>query len=394
MAEMFEQTLISSTRSVNVDPFRIEGRTVTPECPTPWSVIKRRLRGGRQEGVDLVEIDNGRVRLRIVPTRGMNILDAQMGDLRLGWDSPVEEVVHPMFIDPHERGGIGWLAGFNEYVARCGLEWFGAPAQDDHHEAAGEAPAGPLTLHGKVSNTPASELSLHVDPTPPYRITLRGVVRERMLFGPKLELITEISTEPGEAGFRIADRVVNRGSSNEEFGLLYHVNHGRPLLEEGARFIAPAKRVTPATERATAGGVESYPLMGPPEPGYAEKVYFMTLHGDVNGQTRVMLQSRAADRGVSLSWSTAQLPCFTLWKSTQAEADGYVTGLEPCTHYPRPRPAEREAGRVPKLGPGQSHEAAIDFALHATGEEVADAADRIERIQQGREPRIDPQPPG
>ncbi|SVC42221.1 uncharacterized protein METZ01_LOCUS295075, partial [marine metagenome] len=63
-----------------------------------WSINKRTLHGGKQEGVDLVEVDNGRLQFRVIPTRGMSVLDVTLGDVRLGWNSPVKEVVHPSYI--------------------------------------------------------------------------------------------------------------------------------------------------------------------------------------------------------------------------------------------------------------------------------------------------------
>jgi Domain of unknown function (DUF4432) len=85
------------------------------------------LHGGKQDGVDLIVVDNGRMTITLVPTRGMGILRVVMGDLRLGWDSPVREVVHPKYINLEARGGLGWLEGFNEWLARCGLEWPATP---------------------------------------------------------------------------------------------------------------------------------------------------------------------------------------------------------------------------------------------------------------------------
>ena len=66
----------------------------------------------------------------------------------------------------------------------------------------------------------------------------------------------------------------------------------------------------------------------------------------------MLLHNAAADRGLCLEFSLEQLPCFTLWKNTQAEADGYVAGIEPSTDYPNPREFEREQGRVLTLVPG------------------------------------------
>jgi hypothetical protein len=57
----------------------------------------------------------------------MSLLKVTSGDLTLGWNSPVKEVVHPQFINLQSRGGLGWLEGFNEWMVRCGLEWPAIP---------------------------------------------------------------------------------------------------------------------------------------------------------------------------------------------------------------------------------------------------------------------------
>ena len=62
-----------------------------------------------------------------------------------------------------------------------------------------------------------------------------------------------------------------------------------------------------------------------------------------------MLRNHAGDRGVVLRFDKDQLPAFTLWKNTGGLRDGYVTGLEPGTNYPNPRPFERRTDRVVTL---------------------------------------------
>src|SRR3954466_15825591 len=60
-----------------------------------WKVALRTLHGGRQEGVQVIEGDNGVLTFPIVPSRGFEVWKAQAGSLRLGWDSPVKEIIHP-----------------------------------------------------------------------------------------------------------------------------------------------------------------------------------------------------------------------------------------------------------------------------------------------------------
>ena len=67
-----------------------------------------------------------------------------------------------------------------------------------------------------------------------------------------------------------------------------------------------------------------------------------------------MLRDGKGEAGVALRFDRAQLPAFTLWKNTGGLKSGYVTGLEPGTNYPNPKPFEKERGRVVTLEPGGS----------------------------------------
>ena len=101
--------------------------------------------------------------------------------------------MHPSLINLNNRGGLGWLEGFNEWLCRCGMEWNGQPGTDRVINNMGEETTMELTLHGRIANLPAQEVLLIAERDPPYRLTLRGIVHERMFNGPKLELTTELS---------------------------------------------------------------------------------------------------------------------------------------------------------------------------------------------------------
>ena len=184
--------LTSVENNTNVAEFETSGKR--------WSVRKTTLRGGRSEGCELVTIDNGNLMIRVIPTRGMNILDIVHGEVRVGWNSPVPEVIHPKYIDLESRGGLGWLEGFNEWMVRCGLEFAGHPGTDEMVSNTGEISTQTLTLHGKIGNIPASEVSLVVDGN---TIRLRGTVYEKFFYGPKFKLVTEIATQIGSHSWSI-----------------------------------------------------------------------------------------------------------------------------------------------------------------------------------------------
>lgn len=395
LAQAYQKTLIGPDSSKDVF---LDGKQFTPAGSVPWSLRLETLHGGKQEGTRLLTLSNGVLRITLVPSRGMSILDVTRQPpgkpaFRLGWESPVREVVHPAYMNLQARGGLGWLEGFNEFLCRCGLENVGQPGKDVIVTNTGAKAEVDLTLHGKIANIPASFVEVVVDPQPPHRIHIRGRVEEKMLFGPILELHTELSTEPGSAEFRVEDRVINKGGTPQEFQLLYHTNVGKPLLREGARVLAPVKQVTPFNERA-AEDVKNYGQIAGPRPGYVEQVYLLRPLADEAGKTRVLIQSKDASQGVALRYDVKQLPYLTLWKNTAAEADGYVIGVEPGTSYPNPRRVERQQGRVPKLAPGETYRAVLDFAVLTTPEDVRRVAEEIRTLQQTHPARIDAKPEG
>lgn len=388
-AEPFRQVLTSAARGIRTDQWTLTHRDLG--TPTPWSIRKLTLHGGRQEGVEVIVVDNGVLTFTVVPTRGMGILEATAGDVRLGWDSPVKEVVHPQYIHLDSRGGLGWLEGFNEWMTRCGLEWSGHPGRDEFVNNVGERTEVSLSLHGRIANLPASEVEVVVDRTPPFRLRVRGRVDERMFYGPQLELWTEISTDPASAGFRIEDSITNRSGHEQEFQTLYHCNFGAPLLEGGAKFVGAIRRVTPFNTRA-ATDVERFAEYAGPTKGFVEQVYCLEPAADSNGRSAIMLQGARGDRGVALSFSIEQLPYVTLWKNLAATEEGYVTGLEPGTSFPYTRRIERLSGRVPKLAPGANRKLTLDVAVLLVREDVTAAAAEIKRIQGGRAVQIDKEP--
>jgi hypothetical protein len=387
----FRQTLTSAERNLRLETWQVTSRDFDFKSAAPWSVRKHTLRGGKQEGVDVIVVDNGKLSFTVVPTRGMGVLKVEMGDMRLGWDSPVKEVVHPQFVNLESRGGLGWLEGFNEWMVRCGLEFAGHPGRDKFINNVGDEAEMDLTLHGKVANIPASEVEVVIDREPPHRIRVRGRVDERMFYGPKLELWTEISTEPGSNAYRIEDTLTNHGAFEQEYQIIYHANYGPPLLGAGAQFVGAVKQVVPFNAHA-AKGLDAYASYAGPTKGFVEQVYCLYPYADADNRTMIMLQSADGERAASMRFSTRQLPYVTLWKNTNAVEEGYVTGLEPGTGFPYNRRVERKFGRVPKLGPHGEVRFAIDFAVHSGKDEVGRAAAEVARIQAGRRTQIVAEP--
>lgn len=391
-AEPGEHVLTSVAAGLGEPTWQLSSRDVKFQSPVAWSVKRFALHGGKQEGCELIVLDNGKLKITVVPTRGMSVLEVTDGDVRLGWNSPVKQVVHPQFMRLESRDGLGWLEGFNEWMVRCGLEFAGHPGKDEFVNNVGQTATMDLTLHGKIGNIPASEVSVAVDPESPHRIRIKGTVFEQAFYGPKFELATEISTEPGSDTFRIEDRVTNHGAFEQEYQVIYHCNYGPPLLEKGSKVLAAAKRISPFNAHA-ADGLKQWQTYAAPTKGFIEQVYCLEPIADAEGRGLVMLENAVADRAVTMRWNTDSLPYLTVWKNTAAMDDGYVTGLEPGTGYPYNRKIERFSGRVPKLAPNATREFRLEIGIHVGKERVAEQVAAVAKLQGKTAPTSTTTPP-
>ena len=368
------KVLTDADHDISVKSWEISSDGVGDKAdPANWSVTKRTLSGGRQEGVEIIDVDNGAMTFTVVPTRGLNVWTAAVGDLRLGWDSPVKEIVHPQFVNLTARGGCGWHDGFGEWISRCGLESFGPPCKDGERF---------LTLHGRVNYIPASFVEVLYEQLPTPRILIRGTVNETLMFGPQLRLMTEIATEIGKPALTLSDTVTNLGAGPQEWQTLYHINFGTPLVSEGAEFIAPVKRVAPRDSRAAENMSRWNAYEGPHPVGYREEVYLMELYADHRGNTETLLRSADGSQGALVSYNVQELPFMVLWKNEGPLKDGYVNGVEPATGFPYPAPSERTAGRVPRIDAGETYHMQVTITALTSRDEIQDAVSRISSLQQ------------
>jgi hypothetical protein len=372
-------TLLDLEQDVVVEQILL-GPDKLGEAAAGCSVAKRVLQAGPSRGVDVVEVNNGAFRFVVVPTRGMGIWRASLGNVHLGWSSPVKGPVHPGLVRLWEPSGLGWLDGFDELLCRCGLESNGAPEF---------TPDGALRypLHGRIANTPAHRLELAVDDAT-GQIALSGTCDEARLFGNKLRLVSTVRTSAGRPGMTVTDQITNLSAEPAELELLYHINFGTPLLGPGARVVLPAARIAPRDDVAV-GNLADWDLYGPETPGSLEAVFFAELQADAAGDTQALLHGAAGDQGVSLRFNRRQFPCFTLWKNRQAAADGYVTGLEPGINFPNPKSFERERGRVAVLPPGASRSFEIEMEVYADRAGVSAAEKAIDALRQSKTEILD-----
>ncbi|CAK6493825.1 hypothetical protein PANNVG_02055 [Pantoea sp. Nvir] len=348
-----------------------------------FSLQQKVLHGGKQEGSKVLTITskNG-LTIALSPTRGMDLLHVNGDGIRLGWDSPVDEVVNPAYINLESRNGLGWLEGFNEMMVRCGYEWTGHPVVKDGRI---------YTLHGKAGNTPASRVEVTIDDKAPHEIRVRGLLKEHTFKKANLETWTELRYVPGAKSFTLHDVLTNRGDYPHDYQIIYHSNFGTPILEKDARFIAPLKSVSPFNDYAKTG-LKTWNTYGAPARDFDEMVFNLVPKADSSGKTLAAVINSKGDKGASIEFDTHQLPLLTMWKNTDTLKQGYVTGIEPGTNYAYPVTIEKEQGRVRQLQPGQSTTFELTYSLLSSASAVNATEQRIKQIQGDEQPAVEEKP--
>ncbi|MBY4797669.1 aldose 1-epimerase family protein [Collinsella sp. AGMB00827] len=311
------------------------------------------LREGSAAGCKITQIKTGSgLSFEVNESRGMDIGRVEFQGIPISYASYVGEV-HPKY---RELVADGWLRSFaGGLLVTGGLASMGSPEIDKDEM---------LPLHGRISHIPAERVAVVEDwDAGGTRIfSVSGVIREAKALGYHLQLQRTIQARENSNTITIRDRVQNVGWSPCEWMLLYHMNLGHPILDEGARLLAHSKTVFPRDEIASAR-TEPHNEYLAPTPGYQDVVYYHDIE-DQEGHVNLALVNEKIGMGLALSYEKELLSCFTQWKFL---AQGnYVAGIEPGTAFVGGRSAERQAGRVHTLEPQEFKDIEVEITILST----------------------------
>jgi hypothetical protein len=250
------------------------------------------------------------------------------------------------------------------------------------------------SLHGRISTIPA-RLTSYGESWNGDRCILwaEGIVQQSTVFGEDLHLIRRIEADVGGNEIRIKDRVVNHGFHRTPHMFFYHVNVGHPVLDEGARYLAP---ITDVVWAAHAGdqykGQEiGYRRVPAPKLRFVEQVWEHEMGADSRGEVPVAIVNDRIGLGFEVVTRKSQLPCVYQWQNFQA--GHYVMGIEPSTHHARGNLFARERGEMIWLEHDESRSYDAVFRILDGAEAIKAAENRITSI--ARQPDEDfPNPSG
>jgi len=315
------------------------------------------LDNGAGRGVRIAWINTGTgFRYKVILDRAMDIAEAFNNQHCLSWLSHAG-VTRP---EPFSNHGLDWLKTFGGgLLATCGLSHVGGPEDDEHIHRG---------LHGEISNIPA-EIESIIQPDPlrgKMEMSITGRMKQAQVFGPNIELIRTLSSSLGKSSIKIDDTVTNQGNQETPLMLLYHINLGWPLIDEGAHILWKGKWSSRGGENDNSIFNDSNDFRKCPEPrdshsGSGEAVAFIDIEADENDNCICGIYNPSLPLGLSIQFKKSQLPWLTNWQHWGAGE--YVTGLEPGNHLPIGQKAVGAQGDLTYLQPGQSKDFNLEISI-------------------------------
>ena len=254
---------------------------------------------GKEAGLKIVEVDNGVLRFLLNESRALDMPQLWHKGENVAFLSKNGLSASPAPFGKRFEGGMLYTCGLDSVGARDGFE-----------------------LHGTLHCLPARVVRTQCDER---EISVTAEIEDTEMFGSNLLLRRIVKTELGASHVTVRDTLVNRGDRDETYCLLYHVNLGYPMLDEGCAVTAEEREVVPRTawaEKRIADRTKFTAAVA----GEEERCYFIR-----HATPCVKVLSPKSGKQFTLTYSQETLPCFVQWCSS-ASGD-YALGLEPSTTY-------------------------------------------------------------
>ena len=252
---------------------------------------------GRGKGLEVIDCDNGNIRFLLNVSKACDIMQMYHRGQNLSFISKNGFTKRELPFAKRFEGGMLYTCGLDSVGDREGFD-----------------------EHGSVHNIPAEIIRAECTET---GITVETVIRDTEICGKNLVLHRKIFAEIGGDSISIVDRLTNETYRDENYCLLYHVNLGYPLIDDGAKILADVTECLPRTDWAAKNISTAYEI-SVPMPNMEETCYYLSLQNP-----EVSLVNEKLGKKFTVSYSGDTLPNFLAWKNMTS--GDYAVGLEPCT---------------------------------------------------------------
>jgi len=261
------------------------------------SVRRYEFTDGREKGLRVIDCDNGKVRFLLNESKALDVMQVYHKGQNVSFLSKNAFTAREIGFLNRFEGGMLYTCGLDSVGGRDGFE-----------------------LHGSFHNNTAEVTLCECTEE---EIVVKANIRNTALFGQNLVIKRTIISKIGSDEIKIQDLLVNEGYKTEDYCLLYHVNVGYPMLDEGCEIILDEESCIPRTALAEKEKNERHYITDA-FPEKEETCYFLTLK-----EPKARLVNKKLGKEFILSYSKDTLGNLVEWKSICS--GDYALGLEPCT---------------------------------------------------------------
>lgn len=290
------------------------------------SVTRYQITSGKEQGLNVIDCNNGKLRFLLNESKGLDIMQLYHNGVNVSFLSKNSFTNREINFENRFEGGMLYTCGFDSVAERDGYEMHGT-----YHNS-----------NAEVTHVECSERGIIVEAS----------IRNSALFGKNLVIKRRVYTEINGDSVRVSDTLINEAYGPEDYCVLYHVNFGYPMLDEGAFITANYDNIEPVDDWANEH-IEKAMMIERPEALKPETCYFISMN-----EPTVSLTNEKLGKKCTLTYSGDTLPCFVEWKS-MASGD-YALGLEPSTTL------LQNKFEYDTIGAGES----IDFFVEITVESI------------------------
>ena len=261
------------------------------------SVTRYTVNSGKGVGLKVIDCNNGKIRFLLNESKALDVMQLYHEGVNVSFLSKNAFTLREINFDNRFEGGMLYTCGFDSVGGRSGYE-----------------------THGSFHNTTAEVTRAECNEN---GIIIEADIRNSALFGKNLLIKRRVYSEINSSSVRVSDTLINEAYRPEDYCVLYHVNFGYPMLDEGAEIVGDIESISPRTPWAEEN-IATAKLIEKPLPNKEETCYYLQMN-----EPEIALINNKLNKKATLKYSGDTLPCFIEWKS-MASGD-YALGLEPTT---------------------------------------------------------------
>ncbi len=261
------------------------------------SLRRYTLTEGCGKGLDVIDMDNGKIRVLLNVSKALDLMQLYHKGVNLSFVCKNGFNGRETSFANRFEGGMLYTCGLDSIGERHGFETHGSHHNYIANVVRAECNSEEIIVEAEISETKLFDRNIYFK-----RVVKLGVNSDRL---------------------QVCDIIENRGYKLENYCLLYHVNLGYPMLDEGGYVISDVDGVRARNDWANKN-IGSWSKITPPKPCQEETCYYLQVK-----TPSISLVNEKLNRKFTLKWSKDTLPKFIEWKS-MASGD-YALGLEPTT---------------------------------------------------------------